>query len=278
MKRIVVVSDLHAGSMYGMLPPGFRTFEGVQRPQNPGQVYLWQCWLDFVGRALKFKPDAVIVNGDLVDGSQRANRGSELALPAWKDQRDAAIGVLKELKKRASAAKWYFTQGTPYHVGNFGAAEEDIAAALGGEEYFSVGTGKLCRETLWLETEGVIIEAAHHISVSTGFYRLTALDREMQWSAISGKDSTKGVPKADLIVRSHVHYFSLGEHASKIGVTTPCWQLQTRYMRKHSVHRLHPDVGGLLIEIDGEAKKRGEPPCHVLKELYSLPPVGTTKL
>ncbi len=124
----------------------------------------------------------------------------------------------------------------------------------------------------------MVIEAAHHISGSVGFYRLTSLDREAQWSALSAKDATKGVPKTDLLIRSHVHNFAYGEHASKQIVVTPCWQLQTRYARKHSVHRMHPDIGGLMIEVDGKAKARGNAPCRITKELYDLPPVAITTL
>lgn len=279
MKSGIIVSDVHAGSIYGMLPPDFTTFEGVERPQNVGQKYLWDCWLHFCGWAKEQRPDFVIVNGDVVDGPQRKNQGAELSLPAPQDQVDAAIRTLLVLRSAVGErCKWYFTQGTPYHVGDFGASEESVALALGGTPYQSLGTGKLCREILWLETEGVVVEASHHISTTTGFYRLTALDREGQWSAIAGKDATKGIPKADVLIRSHVHHFARGEHASKDMFSTPCWQLQTRFMRKNSNHRMHPDIGGILITLDGEAKERGENPCRVTKKLYRLPAVITTKL
>ena len=279
LRRGVVVSDIHAGSIFGMLPPAFETFEGVSKPWNAGQEYLWKCWDDFTNRAHHFDPDFIVVNGDVVDGPQRKNQGSELSLIAPQDQVDAAIQTLQLLKSRIRPeCKWYFTQGTPYHVGEYGGHEEAVAMALGGEKYFSVGTGRLCREILWLNVDGVIIEAAHHISVAQGFYRLTPLDREMQWSAMSAKDSTQGVPRIDLLIRSHVHYFSMGEHASKQGITTPCWQLQTRYMRKHSTTRMLPNIGGVFLEVDSEAKKRGEAPVKIIKELYSLPPIAATRL
>ena len=278
MKRGIVISDVHTGSIYGLQPPAFTDFAGRVVPQNVGQQFLWRCWLDFAQRAGRFKPDFVIVNGDVVDGPQRKNQGAELSLPAPGDQVAAAKDVLRELRKKTNQAKWFFTQGTPYHVGEWGDAEESIASALGATEYLSLGNGKLCREVLWLSMEGVILEAAHHISGGTGFYRLTSLDREAQWSALSGKDASKGIPKSDLLIRSHVHNFAYGEHASKQILTTPCWQLQTRYARKHSVHRLHPDIGGIMLEIDGEAKLKGEAPCIVRKELYTLPPVAITSL
>lgn len=281
MKRGIVVSDLHCGSIYGMLPPGFVTFDGIERPQNVGQQYTWNCWLDFCERAKSFDPDFVIVNGDCIDGSQERNRGSELSLLDWRDQRLAAeetLMVLRTSLPKEFNVKWYFTQGTPYHVGNYGDAEENIAETLLAEDYLSLGTGRKCKEVLWLDVDGVILEAAHHIAVSVGFYRLTALDREGQWSAISAKDASKGIPKADLLIRSHVHYFGHAEHASKSIVTTPAWQLQTRYMRKASVHRMHPDIGGIMLEVDGTAKERGESPVRIFKELYKLAPVPITKL
>lgn len=277
---VIVVSDLHAGSIFGMLPPKFLTFTKAAIEQNVGQLYLWDCWLDFCRRVKEFKRSAtaIIINGDVVDGDQYRNKGSELTLVSPSDQADAAIACLKVLRDAAPNAKFFFTQGTPYHVGHWNQAEEYVASELGAERYESLGTGDRCREVLWLDVDGVIFEAAHHITVNQGFYRLTAIDREGQWSAISAKDASKGVPKSDILIRSHVHYFSYGEHASKQMLTTPAWQLQTRYMRKNSVHRMHPDIGGLIISVDAAAKERGESPCHVRKEMYRLPPVAVTKL
>lgn len=278
MKRLAVVSDLQCGSIFGMLPPEFITAEGIPKIQNAGQVYLWECWLDFGQRLKEFKPDAIIFNGDANDGRQRKNEGVELSLNLISDQIRAAVHCLKVLKKAAPNAKWYFTRGTAYHVGQAGQDEEEIAKQMGAEKYPSVGTGVYVREVLWLDVEGVIIEASHHIGVSQGFYRLTQLDKEMQWSAMAAKDNSKGVPRADLLIRSHVHNFQNAEHASKQGIVTPCWQLQTSFMRKNSTYRMLPDIGGVFIEINGEAKQRGKPPCRILKELYPLPGISVAKL
>ena len=278
MKRIAVVSDLQCGSIFGMLPADFMTSEGIPKLQNAGQRYLWECWMDFAECLKAFKPDAILCNGDMIDGPQRAQEGTELSLPLLFDQQEAAVKCLKVLKKKAPDAKWYFTQGTEYHVGRAALHEEHVAKELGGQRYQSVGTGVYVREILWLDVEGVIIEASHHIGVSQGFYRLTQLDKEMQWSAMAAKDNSKGIPKADLLIRSHVHNFQHAEHASKEGLVTPCWQLQTRFMRKNSTYRMLPDVGGVFIEIDGQLKKRGRVPCRIMKELYDLPAIEVSKL
>jgi len=268
MKKGVIVSDLHAGSFYGLLPPEFITFEGVPKLQNPGQIYLWQCWLDFVNRVETFNPDFVIANGDLVDGPQKKNLGAELSLASPKDQKDAAIATLKVLRSVSGRAKWYFTQGTPYHVSHFGEAEEDVAEAMGATPYASLGTGKLCREVLRLPIGDVLLEAAHDISFSST-YKSTPLEKETQahWMALASHD----IPLPDLQIRSHVHHYRHLGHPTGAILTTPCWQLQTRYARKNSTVRLLPDIGGIFLTIHGKAE--GAPWYNVYPEKYKLPPM-----
>ena len=267
MKRGVVVSDTHPGSFYGLLPPDFITYEGVPKLQNKGQEFLWKCWLDFANRVERFEPHFVIVNGDIVDGPQRKQHGAELSLSSWRDQKQASIACLKVLRSVTRKAKWYFTQGTPYHTGHFGEAEEDIAEAMGATPYPSVGSGKLCRETLTLDVDGVIVEAAHHISFAA-VYPATPMEKEAKSSLLA-----QVVP--DLMIRSHVHRHKQIDNRI---VTTPCWQLQTRFGRKNSVHQVVPSIGGTYIAIDPSAKKSGHTPCKIDFELYELPPVGIAKL
>jgi hypothetical protein len=261
------------------LPPSFETSEGIPKPQNAGQIYLWKCWIDFCARTAEFKPDFMVVNGDIVDGRQQAQRGTEWSLPLMTDQKAGAVEVLKKLRESCPKnSKAYFLAGTPYHAQDAAEAEEDIALRLGATKYSGVGTGRLVREVLDLQVEGCILNFAHHIGVGTGFYRATAADREGQWSAIAGKDASKGVPKADACIRSHAHFFIRVEHASKHILQTPCWQLQTRYARKASVYRMLPDIGGIMLEIDGTAKDRYEDPIKLIKHLYPLPPAPVVRL
>jgi hypothetical protein len=268
MKKGIVVSDIHCGSMYGILPPDFVTFEGVPKLQNPGQEYLWKCWLDFVNRVEHFEPDFVIVNGDAVDGPQKKSEGAELSLASPKDQKDAAIKTLRVLRSVSRKAKWFFTQGTPYHVGNYGASEEDIAEAMDATPYASLGTGKLCRETLRLPVGDVLVEAAHHVSFSST-YKSTPLEKETQahWMA----SATHGIVLPDIQIRSHVHHYRKLETSTGLILTSPCWQLQTRYARKNSTVRLLPDIGGVFLKIHGKLK--GEPWYEVHAERYKLPPM-----
>jgi len=278
MKRAIFISDLHAGSAYGLLPPNFAKYDGTLQPPNAGQQYLWECWKDFCERAHRFKPDFIVHNGDAVEGPQRKSNGYELCLVPSKDQCDAAVDVLSLLKRKCPKAKWFFTAGTPYHVGEWNEIEEAIAVRMGAEQYPSVGFGKYCREVLWANVEGVQIEVTHHpAGSSTGFYRMTTLDRDGQWSALAAKDATKGIPKSEVLFRSHHHFFGVVEHASKLIVQLPCWKLQDRHSRKGGLHRFHPDIGGVLVEFNGSTKEASDR-CVIRKELYDLPKVEIVTL
>lgn len=271
--RLLCVSDLHCGSIFGLLPSGFENSEGKEVGLNAGQAYLLECWKHMLSTVKREKLDAIIVNGDAIDGLQHAQRGTELALPLLFDQRGAAIDLLRPLSK---LAPMYFVQGTEYHDCKAGASCEAVAEDLHAVRYSGPGTGKFSKEVLDLDVDGVVLNFAHGISVATGFYRATPLDREGIWSALAGKDGK--MPKADCVVRAHAHNFVHVEHASKHIVQMPCWELQTRYMRKNSVYRMVPDIGYLVIEVDSGAKRDGQDPIRVRKQLYSLPKVPIAKL
>ncbi len=283
-KCVLVVSDLHCGSIFGLLPPDFVTSDDCPKNQNPLQKYLWKCWEDFLSRVKDLPIAAVVINGDAVDGTQGAQRGTELSLVVPQDQGRAAVQVLKTLrdtltKKGNICPPFYFVQGTDYHDGPRAAQElEGVAERVGCVKYGTLGsgTGVYSREFLDLELDGVIMNFAHGISVAGGFYRATAVDREGIWSALAGKEGK--LPKADAVIRSHCHFFVHVEHASKHIAISPCWQMQTRYMRKNSVYRMLPDIGGMLVWFDGDIKKRGEDPIVIRKILYNLPSIMTTKV
>lgn len=274
--RVAVVSDNQVGSVFGMMPSDYTSRAGARIEQNAGQKYLWKCWIDMCQRFRNLAPDVLVFNGDEIDGAQPAQHGTELCLPLIPDQEDAFVQAAEMLISSCpSRPAIFITQGTEYHVGKGGSSVESIGQKLGAEQYYGLGTGRYSREVLDLDVDGVVINFAHHISVSTGLYRATAPDREALWSALAGKEGK--MPKADALVRSHVHHFVHVEHATKHVLITPCWQLQTRFMRRHSVYRMLPDIGYVWLEVDPIAKQQGEDPIIVRKWLYNLPPYVTVK-
>jgi len=278
MKRGLLVSDLHVGSIFGMLPPHFEASDQHIVLQNPGQKYLWECWNDLIDRVSLKTFDFVAVVGDVIDGSQPKQHGTELCLPLLEDQAEAAYEVLNPLFAALHYCPAYFIQGTEYHDGLAGQMADRVADKFASTVQFGgIGTGRYSHEVLDLEVEpGIIINLSHGIGTGVGLYRTTALDREGIFSALAGKEGK--VPKADVVVRAHCHFFLRIEHASKHLIILPCWELQTRNMRKNSVYRMIPDLGAVELVLDGNAKSRGEDPCEVKKYLYRLPERKTAKL
>ena len=274
---ILVVSDLHCGSIYGMLPPDFATQDGAPKLPNAGQRYLWECWLDLAKRVASLPILAVVVNGDSIDGEERRSRGAELCLPLLADQSECAAVCLRELKRHLQSKPPFFViRGTPYHDSEGGREAEVVAEKIGAQRYAGYGAGRFCRRAMDLEHDGVIVNFSHGTSVAGGLYRATPPDREAVWSALAGKEGK--VARADALARAHAHHYVHVEHPSKHAVIGPCWQLQTDYMGKNSAYRLLPDIGAVLIWVDGAAKRRHEDPIRVEKILYDLPKIGTTKL
>lgn len=270
VRKILCLSDIHPGSIDGMLPPDFQTSTGHTIGQNAGQRYTWECWLDMVKWAAPQKVDAIVINGDVVEGKQYKGHGAELCLPLISDQEVASCAILKPLIDACKPKKLFFVKGTFYHDDELGRSVDNVARFLMASEYEGAGTGRYAKEVLDLDVDGVVIDFSHGISVSGGLYRAVAIDREALWSALAGKAGK--APKADVLVRAHAHYFVHVEHPSKHALILPAWQLQTAYMRKNSRYRMMPDIGAVILEIDGEAKKRRDDPCVVRKRIYDLPP------
>lgn len=261
--RILVVSDLHCGSQWGLWPDRSVILpDGRVVPPNKGQKYILRCWEDLCDRVGKF--DILVVNGDVIDGEQIRSRGVEAMSTLIPAQVSAAVSLLEPLVSKAREA--YFIQGTEYHEGIAGQASEAVARELGAR---GPARGWHSWEVLDLDVGGVIINFSHGISVSQGLYRMTALDREGVWSALSS--GSRKCPNPDVIVRSHAHYYAHVEYTDRHVVITPCWQLQTRYMRRRSVYRMIPDIGAVVLEISPSAKRVGEDPVSVKKILYHLP-------
>ena len=279
-RNILVVGDVHIGSIYGLLPPGFVSSDGGEKPQNVGQKYLWECWQDMKRRTAKFAIDSVVINGDLIEGKQPKQKCSELTLVAPNDQETAAVLVMRDLRKwfeknTGREMLFYFVQGTEYHEGRGAEELESVAARVNGAKVQSNFSGRYCKEMLDLAVDGTVINFAHHLGGGAGFTRSGVLDAETMWCQIT---SSKGESiAADLIVRSHLHFFMHVEHVNRHALLCPCWQLQTRFARHRSAYKLMPNIGAVVLHVSPEAKKRGLDPICFTKILYPLPKPKETK-
>jgi len=237
--RILLISDMHVGSLYGLMPPGFETKDPrnddmIRFTPNRTQKQLWNHWLKMCKAASGVK--AIIINGDVCDGPQRKSAGLYTWTSNMKFQAEAAILALESLPE----APMFFTQGSLYH------AVEDRPI----EQYIAERCGAEYGDDLLVNTCGIKIHASHHISssISSWQYWTTAIARDLLLLALHGAEDKYG--HVDVAVRSHRHTFTAAEFGSQIGIITPAWQTRNQYaVRKGIISP--PDIGWVILEIHG---------------------------
>lgn len=266
--RGVDFSDIHCGSQLGLLPPDFELadpqslalddaeYQLIQRRLvfNKGQAYLWKCWEDAWRWLPEEKLDFAIFNGDGLHGPATKNDKGVFGLVSRRPsvQADILKAVLKPIRHRFN--DFHITAGTEWHEGEYGEALKELAANqfVDATPYPS---GQLVENMLFLDWEGVLIDAAHQISYMM-IYRGTAIEREMNFSRID-EALVEGAP--DLILRAHTHIFHLARNRHAWGLTGPCFCLSGPYAQKRSPARGRVcDIGLVYIEIWPELKGKDD--------------------
>ena len=219
MKTIVILSDTHCGSVFGLTPPSYFSSHHKKLQSEAWEMYKrdTQKWKS---------PDILIANGDLIEGTQSKQGGAELITPDRNVQSEMAVACLQEWK----AKQIFLTYGTRYHVGE---QAEDF-------EYTIANTLNAKIEgRLFLEVEGMTFDIRHKVGMSIVPYgRATILLRDLAWDLI--REAAGSGPKVDVVIRSHVHYHIWVEQPGKIAFTTPCLQLaRGRFGSRECVGETH---------------------------------------
>lgn len=230
---IAFVGDLHCGSHYGLWPleelPPSRRHAAVR--------YLVACWERFVAECPPL--GVLFLMGDLIDGRQTKARSTGLFTANLGEQVDGAIAILKPLVAKARLV--LRVDGTPYH--------EHFDRALGKLDV-ELDVFKAAQVIDWKLPNGEFLNVAHHPSGGAALYQGTKLDRDGLWSMIAAR--SRKVIDARFSVRAHVHEYMMQETSERVGVLTPCWQLQTPYAKKGNYWRWQPSIGGVLMIEDPE--------------------------
>ena len=191
---VVAIGDLHCGHKVGLTPPAWWVSEERYPNVYKWQRESWEAYTKMIDEQVKRgRVDVLIANGDLIDGRGERSGSSELIVTDRCEQTDMAIECLRKW----NAATVLLTYGTAYHTGKIEDWEDRVAEQLGadiaGRHQVDVG--------------GVTFDARHHVgSSSIPHGRQTAVSRERLWNSIlSGEDQES---RADVILRSHVHYHS----------------------------------------------------------------------
>jgi len=203
-KRVVVVSDLHCGHRAGLTPPDHWVKGSAYFEQ---QRKTWAFYEDGIKSLGKI--DIMVCNGDAIDGKGQKSGGNEQIETNRSKQVDIAVECLKVAKPD----EYRFTYGTPYHVGIEEDWEREIALRLKSE----------IRGHDFFEVNGKKFDVKHKIGSSTIPHgRYTPIAKEKLWNTIWADRG--GQVKADITIRSHVHYYLTSSNANWLGVVTPALQ------------------------------------------------------
>jgi len=210
VKRVILLSDLHAGHITGLTPPGW-----MFREERYPKLYAMQkeMWAKYRALIRKLGPvDVLIANGDLIDGKGKRSGGTELVTTDLLEQGDMAVKALQIW----NADSTFVLYGTPYHV--TADSGEDVEKIIGEKLEAQV------HSHAFIDVEGVVFDCKHKIGSSQiPWSKHTAISRErihnFLWNA-----AEEGQPKANVFIRSHVHYFNYCGGIDWLAMTLPALQ------------------------------------------------------
>lgn len=208
-KRILAASDTHCGHFSGLTPPMYWLPIDGSKPQVAAlQRELWNWYANTLTAAGPF--DAALWLGDLIDGRGERSGSTELLEVDRITQCEMAVECLKEAKAPVNV----LAKGTPYHTGQAEDFEDLIAQELPGS---TIGGHE------WAEANGVVFDLKHKVGGSSIPHgRHTAVAKERLWNMLWAE---KGyAPRADVILRGHVHYHAHCGGHDWLAMTLPALQ------------------------------------------------------
>lgn len=250
MKRLLVISDLHCGHQVGLTHPNHDLIptdkKSAEYDLHKIRKESYTVYRNIIN---KLNPiDVLIVNGDLIDGEGQASGGTELLFNDVTKQIDMAVAAVNECE----AKKIFISYGTPYHVGKSADWENEIASRVNAVEIVSHG---------WIDINGLIIDYRHKVgSSSVPYGRQSPIAKERMWNLLNTEYAE--FPKSDVIIRSHVHYFSYCGGSNWLGITTPALQ---NSFSKYGERQCSGTTDWGMVSFDIESKEDWGWEHHVVK-------------
>lgn len=229
MKRLVIISDLHCGHYTGLTHPDYQEIKGKF---TEVQKAMWDWYEKKIQEQNHI--DFLMVNGDAIEGKGEKSGGTELIT----SDRHRQCLIAKAAIDYAHADKVGIIYGTPYHTGK----DEDWEATLS-----DMINADILGSHEWIDLEGVIIDFKHKVGSSVIPHgRHTGPSRAGLWNVLWNERGLQ--PKADIIVRSHVHYHTFCGTPERLIITTPGLQGWTKYGAKECEGTI--DIGFIVIDAE----------------------------
>lgn len=196
----------------GLTPPSYQYSPDAPDDdrQKAGRVQR-AVWSWYAAAIAKLQPvDVLVVNGDAIDGKGKKSGGTE----EIEADRLKQVEIARRCLEIVKAKRVFMTYGTPYHTG-----EE-------GEDFDAILADKMSAEIhshLFLKIYKTVFDIKHHLSGSgVPHIRYTAIAREGLWNQVWSMNDVQ--PRADVVIRSHVHFYRCGDDGRQLLVITPALQ------------------------------------------------------
>lgn len=229
MKRVLVLSDMHCGGASGMLPRDYYNADrDLHLQQSHVQEMLFEQWENMVHSVGAV--DAVICNGDIVDGLNRKSKGKDIQVTDMMVQCDIA----RQLLSMIDCHRFIFTQGSNYHIGDNPSCDEMICTMMKGEWFGHFGD---------VMFDNITMNVQHWKSYSKNNHGgFDSMMGDIDQLRLQGDE-------ADIYIRSHIHNFKYSGGSNYLAVATPCWKGMDGFTSEKSQKR--PDNGYILFNIEG---------------------------
>lgn len=231
-KRVVILSDLHSGHEYGLCPPSYQRSSSIKTGRFERAL-----WAFFTKAIDVLKPiDILDVNGDCIEGKGESSGGVELITPDRHEQAQMAAEVINYCE----APRVRIQYGTRRHVGR----EEDFESVI--IDKLKTKDAKI-QGHAFFRVNGCGVDFKHKVpSSSTPQGRHTAIAREHLWNVMWAEHQRQ--PRADILIRSHVHYYDFCGGPDWLGITTPALTYNSSYGIRECSGVV--DVGLIVFDFD----------------------------
>ena len=240
MKRVVIISDLHCGHLFGLTPPEYWFGQDEGGGLRKVKKFQRELWNFYATQMKKLQPiDLLIVNGDAVEGKGERSGSIELVTADRHEQVRMAQICIEEARPKAVR----ILCGTPYHTGIDEQFERSLCDVLDIEDKKFDIHG-------FYQIEGWKFDVKHKVTSSyVPHGRMTGIARARLWNAVWHVEGERQ-PLADIVIRSHVHYFSYAGWGSWLGITTPALSYNSIYGKRDCEGLV--DVGFIYFDLAKE--------------------------
>jgi len=257
-KTLVVISDGHSGHQAGLTPPEYaNSITGEHHRRDKFAVIQDVTWRWYYQEAVRLRPvDILVYNGDAIDGRGEKSGSTELIAADRTVQCTMAVESIMAFQPKNVV----ITLGTDYHVASTGEEWEYVIAKLLKDRVegdVAIGAHE------WFTVNGVMFDCKHHLG-SSGVpnTKFNAIAKDALWNMVYA--SRKEAPRADVIVRSHVHSFCHCGDTDFFACSTPGLQAYSKFGAKRVSRTI--DYGFMHFDVSKEGNYQWHPHIAKFKE------------